>query len=76
MTRKRRRVDWEEEERRTEETRIRGLKFTLGAFVIALGFLLATKSLHRGWPVGSAVTVLAALAGGTLLLILMARGKK
>jgi YD repeat-containing protein len=69
------RVDWDEEERLTERSRIRGLKWHLVTFSAVLLFLLMIKIQHREWSLGPSFLVLGGLASGTLLMILLA-GRK
>ncbi len=69
------RVDWDEEERLTERSRIRGLKWHLVTVFAVLLFLLMIKIQHRDWSLGPSFLVLGGLAAGTLLMILLA-GRK
>ncbi|MEA4877348.1 MAG: hypothetical protein VB083_05540 [Aminobacterium sp.] len=65
---RRRKVDWEDEKRKTEKARMRGLHMTFIAFLMAAFWMLGMKQLHKDWPVGSALLVMGSLIAGTLIL--------
>ena len=72
--RRRPRVDWEEEAKKSRQSRIRGLRFTLLGFLAALVALVGAKARNPQLPLRSPLMVLGALVVGTLLMIaLLAR---
>ncbi|HOU31938.1 MAG TPA: hypothetical protein PLY89_01075 [Synergistaceae bacterium] len=77
MYRKRRSSEeWrEEEERRSEKSRVRGLRYTLGSFTLSFLALVAFKVVHWDRPMGPLFWVVGGLALGTGLMILSSRNK-
>lgn len=74
--RRRSSAEWrEEEERRSERSRVRGLRYTMGSFLLSFLALAAFKVVHWERPLGPLFWVLGGLAVGTLLMILASRKK-
>lgn len=69
--------EWKkEEERCSEQSRLRGLRYTLASFVLSFLALAAAKITHPEWSLGSLFFILGGLALGTLLMIFTIRGKR
>lgn len=73
MHKRRRRIDWDEEFKKTARSHLRGVKATAVAFVAVILFLAAAKLTHRELPMGGLFLVLGGLAAGTFILILLGR---
>ncbi len=73
--RRHRRVDWAEESRKSARAQARGFWYSLLAFAAALVALVAIKATHPALPLGRPIFALAGLAGGTLLIALIASRK-
>jgi Flp pilus assembly protein TadB len=67
------RVDWAEEERKSNAASARGLGYTLLAFLAALVLLVAVKATHPHLSLRSPLMVLGALVPATLIMAVMAR---
>lgn len=77
MTRReRRRVDWEEERRRTEQSHIRGLRHSALSFFMAFFFMLMAQVFHRDYPLRVPILVLGALLVGNVILLVLAFRRK
>ena len=69
-------MEWrEEEERRSEKSRVRGLRYTMGSFLLSFLALAAFKVVHWERPMAPLFWVLGGLTLGTLLMILASRRK-
>lgn len=66
---RRRRVDWEEERRRTERSQMKGLRYSALSFLMAFFFLLMTKTFYRDYPLKTPLIVLGALLFGTFAML-------
>lgn len=69
--RRRRRIDWEEERRRTEKSRMKGLRYSTLSFLMAFFFLMMTKTFHREYSLNAPMIVLGALFVGNLVLFFL-----
>jgi hypothetical protein len=72
---KRRRIDWEKEEERTDKARIKGLRYTFVSFLAAFGVMGMLKIRYPQLDLYPALSVMAALLGGAALLIALTRKK-
>ncbi|HPP37367.1 MAG TPA: hypothetical protein PK013_02320 [Thermosynergistes sp.] len=73
MYKRRHKIDWDEEFKKTARSHLRGVKATAVAFVAVILFLAAVKVTHRELPMDGVFLVLGGLAAGTFILILLGR---
>lgn len=69
--RRRKRVDWEEERRKTEQSQAKGFRYSALSFCMVLLFLFMTKVFHREYSLGVPMGLLGALLAGTVVLFLL-----
>ncbi|HOO63319.1 MAG TPA: hypothetical protein PK364_05310 [Synergistaceae bacterium] len=70
---RKRRIDWEEEEKKTSKARLRGLRYTFVSLLAVLGVSAVLKVRYPQLDLYPAISVMAALLGGAALLILLTR---
>ena len=73
---KRKRVDWDEELKKSEKIRRRGFFYTLGGFSLALFWILGARQMQRHFAFGPLVILLFFVAAGTFLFTMVARRRK
>jgi hypothetical protein len=73
MYKRRHKIDWDEEFKKTTRSRLRGVRATAVAFVAVILFLAAVKVTHRELPMGELFLAMGGLAAGTFILILLGR---
>ena len=73
---RRRKVNWDEEIKKSEEIRRKGLRLTLVTFIMALFWLFGMKHMHKEWSWGSALWVILFFMGGALLIFCVAGKRK
>jgi uncharacterized membrane protein len=73
---RRRKVNWDEEIKKSEEIRRKGLRLTLVTFLMALFWLFGMGHMHKEWSWGSALWVILFLMGGALLIFCVAGKRK
>ena len=73
---RRKRVDWDEELRKSEKIRRRGFFYTLGGFALALFWILGARQMQRNYSFGPLVVLFIFVAAGTLLFTVLSRRRK
>ena len=73
---RRKRVDWDEELRKSEKIRRRGFFYTLGGFALALFWILGARQMQRNYSFGPLVVLFFFVAAGTLLFTVLSRRRK
>lgn len=70
---RRRRIDWDKEEERTDRARMRGLRYTFVSFLAAFGVTGMLKLRYPQLDLYPVLSVMGALLGGAMLLMLLGR---
>ncbi len=74
---RRRRIDWDEEIKKTERIRWKGLRFSIAAFGLAAFWIFGVSRMGRKDISLTPITVLLFFVGaGTLLFIMLMRRKQ
>ncbi len=74
--RRRRRVDWEEERRKTEQSQAKGFRYSALSFFMVFLFMLMIKVFHREYSLGVPMRVLGALLVGTVVLFILVHRRR
>ena len=71
---RRKRIDWDEEIRKTEQVRWKGLRFSIASFALAAFWIFGVGRMGRkSLSMGPLTLVLLFVAAGTLLFIMLMR---
>ena len=74
---RRKRIDWDEEIRKSEQIRLRGLRYTIAAFVLAGFWLFAVGRMgKKDISLAPLFVTLLLIGAGTLLFFFLSRRKK
>lgn len=74
---RRKRVDWDEEIKKTEQIRWKGVRFSIASFALATFWIFGVGRMGKKAPfLGPLVLTLLFVAAGTLLFIMLLRRKQ
>lgn len=73
---RRKRIDWEEELKKTEKIRMKGFKYTLSSFILALFWVLGARQIQREFSFAPLLLTVFFVAAGTVLFGIVARRKR
>ena len=73
---RRKRVDWDEELKKSEKIRRRGFFYTVGGFALTLFWILGARQMQRNFSFGPLVVLLFFVAAGTFLFTMVIRRRK
>jgi hypothetical protein len=73
---RRKRIDWDEELKKTERIRLKGFRFTAAGFVLVLLWLLGVRQIQKEIPILPMLFSFFLVISGVLLLIIVLRRKK
>jgi hypothetical protein len=73
---RRKRIDWDEEIRKTEQIRWRGIRFSLASFALALFWIFGVGRMGRNFSLAPLVALVFFVSAGTLLFIMLMRRRK
>jgi thiosulfate reductase cytochrome b subunit len=73
---KRKRIDWDEELKKTERIRVKGFRYTAAGFALALFWLLGARYIQREISFAPMLLSVFLVIVGVLLFILVLRRKK